>query len=526
MKYSSMPRIQSVMALVLAFVSSVQAFGQDAPAQEMTLDDRINAVMEPVTAAIMKVIFFTVQIPGGPEVPFVLIWLLVGALIFTVYYKFINVRAIRHTMDVVRGKYDDPDHKGEVSHFQALTAALSGTVGVGNIAGVAFAVSLGGPGATFWMILAGLLGMSSKFVECTLGTKYRKNNPDGSVSGGPMYYLRDGLKKQGKAGLGKVLAVFFAVACIGGSFGGGNMVQINQATRQLIEVTGGEASFLAGQGWMFGVAMAVVVALIIIGGIRSIAKVTDKVVPLMVGVYVAAALVVIFGNIGAVPGAFATILSSAFSPDAAYGGIVGVLIVGFQRAAFSNEAGIGSASIAHSAAKTDEPISEGLVALLEPFIDTVVICTMTALVIVISGYGSIGQEAAMALAQSKELQAIELTSSAFAQTMSWFPVVLSVAVILFALSTMISWSYYGLKAWTFLFGESKAADVSYKVIYCIFVVVGSAISASSVFDFGDAMIFAMCFPNVLGLYFLASEVRQDLKHYLDRVRSGEIRRFS
>jgi len=519
-----MPRISAAIAFVLSAMSALTLNAQDVAAP--TMDERINSFMEPITAAIMKVIFFTVTIPGGPEVPFVLIWLLLGALIFTVYYRFINVRAIRHTIDVVRGKFDDPNHKGEVSHFQALTAALSGTVGVGNIAGVAFAVSLGGPGATFWMILAGLLGMSSKFVECTLGTKYRKNNPDGSVSGGPMYYLRDGLKNQGKAGLGKVLAIIFAVACIGGSFGGGNMVQINQATRQLIQVTGGEASFLAGQSWIFGVVMALVVALIIIGGIRSIAKVTDKIVPLMVGVYVAGALVVIFANLGSVPAAFATILESAFTPSAAYGGVIGVLIVGFQRAAFSNEAGIGSASIAHSAAKTDEPISEGLVALLEPFIDTVVICTMTALVIVISGYGSIGQEAAMQMAQAKELQAIELTSSAFEQTMSWFPVVLSVAVILFALSTMISWSYYGLKAWTFLFGESRAADVSYKVIYCAFVVVGSAISASSVFDFGDAMIFAMCFPNVLGLYFLASEVRTDLRDYLRRVKSGEIKKFS
>lgn len=522
MKINTMPRLIAALSTLFLALMHVPARAQQT---ELTFDDRINSVMEPITGAIMKVIFFELTLPGGRSVPFVLIWLLLGALIFTVYFRFVNIRAIRHTIEVVRGKYDNPAHAGEVSHFQALTAALSGTVGVGNIAGVAFAVSLGGPGATFWMILAGLLGMSSKFVECTLGTKYRRQNPDGSVSGGPMYYLRDGLKKQGKAGLGKVLAIIFAVACIGGSFGGGNMVQINQATQQLIEVTGGEASFLAGQGWMFGAVMAVVVGLIIIGGIRSIARVTDKVVPLMVGIYVAGALVVIFGNLGAVPGAFAAIFESAFSPDAAYGGLIGVLIVGFQRAAFSNEAGIGSASIAHSAAKTDEPISEGLVALLEPFIDTVVICTMTALVIVISGYGSIGQEAAMLAAQAKELQAIELTSSAFEQTMSWFPVVLSVAVILFALSTMISWSYYGLKAWTFLFGESRASDVSYKVIFCLFVVIGSAISASSVFDFGDAMIFAMCFPNVLGLYFLASEVRADLQDYFRRIRSGEIQRF-
>jgi AGCS family alanine or glycine:cation symporter len=303
------------------------------------------------------------------------------------------------------------------------------------------------------------------------------------------------------------------------------MVQINQATKQLIQVTGGEESFLFGNSWMFGALMALVVAMIIIGGIKSIAKVTDKVVPLMVGVYVLGALVVIVGNITDVPAAFALIFKSAFTSDAAYGGLVGVLIVGFQRAAFSNEAGIGSASIAHSAAKTDEPVSEAIVALLEPFIDTVVICTMTALVIVISGYGSLDQAQVLGLAQSGDLKAIELTSSAFAQTMSWFPIVLSVAVILFALSTMISWSYYGLKAWTYLFGESRGADLSYKAIFCLFVIVGSAISAKSVFDFGDAMIFAMCFPNVLGLYFLAPEIQADLKDYFARVKSGAIKRF-
>ena len=513
--------MRKFLPFLLLFGAVIQPF----MAMASSVDEKINAVMEPLTNVIMKVIFFEISF-GGTSVPFVLIWLLAGAIFFTFYFKFINISGFRHALDVVRGRYDDPNDIGEVSHFQALTAALSGTVGVGNIAGVAFAVSLGGPGATFWMIVAGLLGMSSKFVECTLGTKYRQENSDGSVSGGPMYYLRDGLAKQGKAGLGKVLAVLFAIACIGGSFGGGNMVQINQATKQLIEVTGGEeASFLAGQSWIFGAIMAVLVGLIIIGGIKSIARVTDKVVPFMVGIYVLGALIVLGGNFTEIPAAFGLIISSAFSPEAAYGGLIGVLIVGFQRAAFSNEAGIGSASIAHSAAKTNEPVSEGIVALLEPFIDTVVICTMTALVIVISGYGEIGQETALGLAQARDLQAIELTSSAFAQTMSWFPVVLSFAVILFALSTMISWSYYGLKSWTFLFGESKMADLSYKAIFCMFVILGSAISAQSVFDFGDAMIFAMCFPNVLGLYFLMGEVKQDVADYFKRIKSGEIKRF-
>jgi AGCS family alanine or glycine:cation symporter len=494
----------------------------------LSMDDRINEFMGPIADDITSVIFFQVDLFGF-TIPFVLIWLSLGALLFTLYFGFINITGFRHAIDVVRGKFDDPNSKeaGEVSHFQALTAALSGTVGVGNIAGVAIAVSLGGPGATFWMIVAGLLGMSAKFVECTLGTKYRRENSDGSVSGGPMYYLSNGLAKKGEAMgvVGKILAILFAIACIGGSFGGGCMVQINQATKQLISVTGGDGSFLSGQSWMFGAAMAALVGLIIIGGIKSIAKVTDKVVPFMVGIYVLGALIVLGGNLSSIPSAFGQIFSGAFAADAMYGGIIGVMIQGFKRAAFSNEAGIGSASIAHSAAKTNEPVSEGMVSLLEPFIDTVVICTMTALVIVISGYGEFTSSSAHALASSGDLQAIELTSSAFSQTIPWFPIVLSVAVILFALSTMISWSYYGLKAWTYLFGESKTADISYKAIFCLMVIIGSAISARSVFDFGDAMIFAMCFPNVLGLYFLAPEVKEDLKDYLRRVKSGEIKRF-
>ncbi|NJL13523.1 MAG: alanine:cation symporter family protein [Microscillaceae bacterium] len=448
-------------------------------------------------------------------IPFVLIWLILGAVFFTVYTGFINFRTFGHALEVVRGKYDNPNDHGEVSHFQALTAALSGTVGVGNIAGVALAISTGGPGATFWMILAGLLGMSSKFAECTMGLKYRKENADGSVSGGPMYYLDKGLAKRGMAPLGKVLAVMFAIACIGGSFGGGNMVQINQATQQFINVTGGESSFLHNQGWIFGAIMALLVGLIIIGGIKGIVKVTDKIVPFMVGIYMLAALVVILGSFTKIPAAFGAIMAGAFTPEAFYGGLIGVLIVGFQRAAFSNEAGIGSASIAHSAAKTDEPVSEGIVALLEPFIDTVVICTMTALVIVVTESYEPGAK-----------EGIALTSRAFASVISWFPIVLSVAVMLFALSTMISWSYYGLKAWTYLFGESLLADISYKILFLFFVIVGSALSLGKVFDFGDAMIFAMCFPNLLGLYILAPELRKDLSSYLKRVKSGEIKKYA
>ncbi len=459
-------------------------------------------------------IFISIPLGNGISMPFVIIWLLVGAIIFTVYMGFVNVRGFKHALDVVRGKFDDPNDPGEVSHFQALTAALSGTVGLGNIAGVAIAVSLGGPGATFWMILAGFLGMSSKFVECTLGVKYRNIHADGSVSGGPMYYLSKGLSKRGLGRLGRICAVLFAVFCVGGSFGGGNMSQINQATEQLVSVTGGENSIFFGREWMFGVIMAGVVALIIIGGIKSIAKVTEKIVPFMVAIYLAAALFIILMNFSMIPEAFTSIISGAFSAKGVAGGMIGVLIVGFQRAAFSNEAGVGSASIAHSAARTEEPISEGIVALLEPFIDTVVVCTMTALVIVITG--SIDPNAT---------EGVSLTSRAFASTISWFPYILLVAVILFALSTMISWSYYGLKSWTYLFGESHLNDVIYKIIFCVFVVIGSVLPLTSVFYFSDAMIFAMAFPNVLGLYILAPEINRDLKSYLARVKSGEIKRF-
>ena len=496
-----MKKVFTLLGILFLTITQSVAQGKTPPPKTTVMDDIFNAISSAV--------FFNVPI-GKFNIPFVLIWLIVGATIFTIYMGFINLRGFGHAIAVVRGKYDDPNDAGEVSHFQALTAALSGTVGVGNIAGVALAISLGGPGATFWMILAGFLGMSSKFVECTLGVKYRDKHADGSVSGGPMYYLSKGLGLQGKKQLGKGLAAIFAVFCIGGSFGGGNMVQINQATKQLIDVTGGKESFLYGQGWIFGLIMAIVVAAIIIGGIKSIANVTDKVVPFMVGIYVAAALFVIFGNISKIGDAFAAIFNGAFSAKAAYGGFIGVLIMGFRRAAFSNEAGIGSASIAHSAAKTDEPISEGVVALLEPFIDTVVICTMTALVIIITG--------SYLTPASNNTEAIELTSRAFGSVMHFFPTILSIAVILFALSTMLSWSYYGTKAWAYLFGESKAADISYKVLFCTFVVIGSAISAQSVFDFGDAMIFAMSFPNILGLYFLAPEIKQDLAVYMGKIK--------
>ncbi len=501
-----------ILIVVLILFSQVQGFAESG--FEEKINNTIRHSVGPYLDIISEAIFFPVPLGNGHEMPFVIIWLLVGALIFTVYMGFINFSGFKHAIDVARGRYDDPSDPGEVTHFQALTAALSGTVGLGNIAGVAIAVSVGGPGATFWMILAGLLGMTSKFVECTLGVKYRIVKSDATVSGGPMYYLSRGLSNKGWPVAGKIMAVVFAFFCIGGSFGGGNMAQINQATKQFVNITGGSESFLFGREWLFGVIMAIIVGLIIIGGIKSIAKVTDKIVPFMVGIYIAAALVVLVLRISDLPEALASIFTGAFSSDAAFGGFLGVLIQGFRRAAFSNEAGVGSASIAHSAAMTDEPVSEGMVSLLEPFIDTVVVCTMTALVIIITGNIDPGAS-----------QGVELTSKAFGSAISWFPYILSLAVILFALSTMISWSYYGLKSWTYLFGDNKFTGVSYKVLFCTFVVLGSAMNMQKVFDFSDAMIFAMAFPNVLGLYILAPEVKKDLSNYVRRVRNGEIKKY-
>ena len=442
---------KSLLLLLVSVLAPLYTFAQDGG-----WDEAINDAFQPITNAVAGVVFFAIQLgsDANTAMPIVIILLLTGATIFTVYFRLIQFRGFKLAIDTVRGKYSNPNDKGEVSHFQALTAALSGTVGLGNIAGVAIAISLGGPGATFWMILAGLLGMASKFTECTLGVKYRDIGPDGTVYGGPMYYLTKGLKEKGYTGLGKVLAVFFAIMCIGGSFGGGNMFQANQAAEQfnnMIGATSGSA------GALFGFVMAVFVAIVIIGGIKRIGSVTEKVVPFMCGIYVLAALVILFANLTELPKAFGLIFAGAFSPSGIAGGFVGVLVQGFRRAAFSNEAGVGSAAIAHSAVKTDHPASEGIVALLEPFIDTVVVCTMTALVIIVTGNY---------LNPDGSMTGVDLTSRAFESVIPWFPYVLTIAVVLFAFSTMLSWSYYGLQSWMYLFGRSKAADYTYKILFC------------------------------------------------------------
>ncbi|MGN6646593.1 MAG: alanine/glycine:cation symporter family protein [Cytophaga sp.] len=476
------------------------------------LDAAINAFISPVSDFITSIIFYSIPV-SGVDVPLIVLWLITAGLFFFFYLKAINITRFGLAINIVRGKYDDPDSKGEVNHFQALATALSGTVGLGNISGVAVAIALGGPGATFWMIVAGFFGMMTKFAECTLGVKYRQVSAEGIVSGGPMYFLRDGLKAKGLPVLGKVLAALFALMCIGGALGGGNMFQSNQVTAQLVAETGGSASWFSTNLWLPGLVLSLLVGSVIIGGLKSIANVTEKIVPFMCALYVITCLYIIFARYDAIPETFMLIINGAFNAEAMYGGVLGVLITGFRRASFSNEAGVGSASIAHSAVKTKEPVTEGLVSLLEPFLDTIVICTMTALVIVITGaYHEAGKDG------------ITLTSHAFSSTVSWFHYILSISVFLFAFATMISWSYYGLKSWGYLFGAGKTSELIYKFIYCFFIVVGSSMSLTKVVDFSDAMIFSMSIFNIIGLYLLAGELKQDMNQFLHKIDTGIIKK--
>jgi len=637
--YSSMTISKSLSRLTLvicfSFIASLPSHAQDSPESSITpeaavevieavtppepekkssVDEKINNFMAPISKWSFKFIFAGVELEDSNgevikdkdgnhmELPLILIWLVGAALLFTCIFKFINVRLLKLAFRTVKGKYSKSDDPGEITHFQALTAALSGTVGLGNIAGVAIAVSVGGAGAIFWMVMVGILGMTTKFCECTLGVKYRKIDENGKVRGGAMYYLRDGLKERDMGGMGKVLAVLFAIMCVGASFGGGNMFQINQAATQFIGITesaehvdarselaviqsqkkeftkinsslteissqiettsnkadsiyykkndsyvyrdvfkdisnqtdslntplnkissqidskseilkqlnikeaaalqkvGNTEGFFSQQKWIFGAIVAFLVGIVIIGGIKSIASVTEKLVPFMCGIYVLAALVVIFSKADQIPAAVGTIFHDAFAPTAVAGGILGAIIQGVRRAAFSNEAGFGSAPIVHAAARTRHAASEGLVALIEPFVDTVIVCTMTGLVIVITGMHE----------QSVELSGIALTSSAFSQVISWFPYILTASVILFAFSTMISWSYYGQQAWSYLFGTSKFVEISYKIIFCIFIIIGASTSLGNVLDFSDSMLFAMCLFNLIGVWLLFPVVKREL----------------
>lgn len=485
-----------------------------------SVDEAVSGFFEPIAKWLGEVVFYTVPV-GGTDLPLIVAWLVVAGLVFTGWFGLVQLRKFRLAVDVVRGKYDEEGSTGEVNHFQALTAAVSGTVGLGNIAGVAVAVSIGGPGATFWMILCGLLGMATKFVEVTLGVKYREVHPDGTVSGGPMHYLPKGLTERfGKNGkiLGKVLAVLASFLILFFGLFGGNLFQVNQSYAQLVSVTGGEdgASGSSAGALFFGILIAALVGIVLLGGIRSIANVTSRLVPAMAGIYIVACLIVILVNITAVPDAVTSIVEGAFNPEGVAGGVLGALIIGFKRAAFSNEAGLGSAPIAHSAVRTKHPASEGLVALLEPFIDTVVVCTMTALTIVIANPASWGEARA-----GEDIGGVTITSDAFETVLPWFPYILTVAVLLFAVSTVLTWGYYGLKSWTYLFGRSRASEVTYKVVYTVFAVAGSLLTLQTLIDMADAFLFTLAVINIIGLYLLAPVVKRELRTFLEFVRARD-----
>ena len=539
------------LLVVLLLVGSFSLYAQENQKQderkdqnsELTLSQKIDQAFTPLSKALGEVLFldpFSMTGVYDPQVydengnpvynedgepvqaplRLIVLWLLAGGIFFTLYLKFIGIRGIKHAIDVIRGKYAKKGSKGEVTPYQSVTTALSATVGMGNIAGVALAIGIGGPGATFWMIMAGLLGMSLKFAECTLGIKYRKYNKDGSVSGGPMYYLKYGLEKRGKT-MGKFgifLAFLFALTVMGGSVGGGNMLQANQAFNQLVYFFPSIQHY----GAIYGIFLAILVGAVIIGGIKSIGKVTEKIVPLMAGIYIVAALIIIGLNIHNTHHALWLIFHDAFNPEAIKGGIIGVMIYGIQRGAFSNEAGMGSAAIAHSASQNDEPVSEGIVASIEPFVDTVVICTMTALVLIFTGFSE----------DTQGLAGVQLTSAAFASVISWFPYVLLVAVTLFAFSTIISWSYYGLKGFDYLFGawgeklfgSRRVSNLIFQLSFLLFVIIGASTDILTVMEFSDMMILAMAIPNIMGLFIMAPEIKRDLNNYWGRLKSGELKK--
>jgi len=472
-----------------------------------------DAFFGSVNGYLAQVLFFDVM-PGEGNMPFIVAWLIIGAVYLTFRFGFINLRMMGHAFHIITGKYHSKEAKGEVTPFQALTTALSATVGLGNIAGVAIAVSIGGPGATFWMIVAGFFGMSTKFTEVTLGQMYREFRPDGHIMGGGMQYLSKGFSEKGMPSTGKVLAILFALLTVGGSLGAGNLFQVSQAMGAVQT----EVGFFKDYPMVFGLIMATAVGIVIIGGIKRIAHAAEAIVPSMVFIYLTACIWIILTHASEVPAALSLIVSEAFAPTAVAGGMIGVIVQGFKRAAFSSEAGIGSAAIAHSAASVKYPVRQGFVALYEPFIDTIVICTMTALVIVITGVYN-APEYAHLVAESK---GAALTAVAFGSVISWFPMILSVSVVLFAYSTMISWSYYGERSWTYVFGERFS--MLFRVIFVCFVVLASITSAGNILDFSDLLILSMAFPNLIALYLLQGKVSDALKEYMAKLRSGELDR--
>ena len=467
-------------------------------ANAMGIDETIEKYFAPFSDKFSEVIFAPVEILGA-QVP-VLIFLMIAASIFcTFYLRCIGIWGFKHSLFQIFHKKDNSGHDGEVSSFGALATALSGTIGLGNIAGVAIAISIGGPGAMFWMCCGAIFGMALKFCEVTLSLKYRRCNTDGTVSGG---FAQKGYHK-----LGKTLAYIFALACLPGTVGGGCMLQTNQAAQQFIVITGGENSFFASQSWVFGLIVAVIVGLVIVGGIKSIANVTSKVVPIMCLVYLFSCIIIILTHFTLIPHAIYTILKEAFFPNAVAGGMIGSVIIGLRRSIQSNEAGIGSSPIAYAAVKTNEPVSQGFVSMIEPFLDTVIVCSMTAFVIVLTGtYKN----------YTDGISGVELTSAAFQSVMPFFPYILALVIILFALSTILSWAYYGQKAWTFLVGEGNKRVKFYQIVFCIFIIIGSSMNIKSVIDFTDATYLVMAAPNLLAVFVLIKDIKRELIDYCKR----------
>ena len=484
-------------------------------AQAMNVDEFMDKHVAPISDAVAKLIFFPINICGC-DVPLIIFWVLIAGFFFTFYFKGISVWGFKHALDVVAKPAEKHnDGCGEVSSFQALATALSGTIGIGSIAGVAISISIGGPGAAFWIFAGALLGMSIKFVEATLAVKYRRFNLDGSVSGGPMHYIAHGLTRKKLRWLGQPLSVLYAILCIGGGITGGNMIQINQTAHQIVFITGGSHSIFHGYTWLIGLVAAVLIGMVIVGGIKSIAKVTTILTPTMCLLYIISGLIVIFANFMNIPHAIALIIREAFNPTAVAGGVIGTIIIGLRRSVQSNEAGTGAAAIVYATAQTKEPVSQGFVALLETFL-TGVLCLFTSFAIVFSG---------ACTHAAKEISGIELASNAFQSVIPFFPIILSIIAVMFALSTLISWAYYGQKAWTFLFGEGKKRVLAFNLIYCLFIIIGSAMNVKSVIDITDAMMIALCVPNIIVLYILCPEIKRDLKAYLERQDMKLVKKF-
>ena len=469
------------------------------------VDAFIDQKVAPITNYIASLVFYPIKICGY-DVPIIIFWILFAGIFFTFYFRGVSIIGLKHSIDVLRQPAEGGEGSGEVSSYHALATALSGTIGIGCIAGVAISISIGGPGASFWIFTGALLGMAIKFIEATLSVKYRRFNLDGSVSGGPMHYIAHGLTRKKMRKLGQFLSVVFAILCIGGGITGGNMIQINQSAHQLIFITGAEHSFLNGYTWVFGLVVAILIGLVIVGGIKSIAKVTAILVPTMCIMYIVSGLIVIFANIMNIPSAIVLILKEAFHPTAVAGGVFGTIIIGLRRSVQSNEAGTGAAAIVYATAKTKEPISQGFVALIETFL-TGLLCLFTSFAIIFSGTCNTA---------TAEISGIELASNAFKSVIPFFPYILSLIAIMFAISTLISWAYYGQKAWTFLLGEGKKRVLTFNIIYCIFIVIGSAMNVRSVIDITDAMMMAMTIPNIIVLFILAPEIKRDLKEYCKR----------